>query len=196
MIYGHWLNTENYYLLNKNNKNPAKNRIFLLVFMKIEILKQEHWQEVRAIFIGGILTKNATFTTVNEVLDWKNWSENYFLHSRLIAKENNTILGWAVLTPYSKKYAYRGVAEVSVYISEISKNKGIGTKLLKKLIETSEKNNIWTLQSRIYPENRASLHIHKKNNFKVIGVMKKVAQIDKIWRDVIILERRSKKVGN
>jgi len=163
--------------------------------MEIKALKEEHWETVRAIFIEGIHTKNATFSLISEVPMWKEWSENHLLHSRFVAIQNSKVMGWAALSPYSEKHAYRGVAEVSVYISMEARGKGIGEKLLKTLVKASEENAIWTLQSRIYPENKASLYIHEKCGFNALGTMNKAGQIDGVWRDVIILERRSKKVG-
>lgn len=164
--------------------------------MEVKHLTKEYWSQVKSIFIDGILTKNATFMTLEEVPSWKIWSETHLLHSRFVVIKGGNVLGWCALTPYSKKHAYRGVAEVSVYVSLTERGKGIGNQLLKKLVEDSEKNGIWTLQARVYPENKASVHIHKQQGFVDIGTMKKAGQIDGFWRDVIILERRSKKVGN
>mgnify|MGYP000237258272 CR=1 FL=1 len=164
--------------------------------MEILNLKETHWEAVRTIFIDGIQTKNATFMLPSEVPSWKGWTENHLSHSRFIAIKDAQVIGWAALTPYSKKFAYRGVAEVSVYIKLDERGNGFGKMLLERLVKASEENAIWTLQSRIYPEKETSLHIHKACGFKALGTMKKAAQIDGIWRDVIILERRSKKVGN
>ncbi|MBL4905412.1 MAG: N-acetyltransferase [Flavobacteriaceae bacterium] len=164
--------------------------------MEILNLKATHWEAVRAIFIDGIQTKNATFMLPSEVPSWKGWTENHLSHSRFVAIKDSEIIGWSALSPYSKKVAYRGVVEVSVYIKLDKRGSGLGKLLLERLVKASEENNIWTLQSRIYPENKASLHIHKACGFKVLGTMKKAAQIDGIWRDVIILERRSEIVGN
>ena len=159
-------------------------------------LKETHWEAVRTIFVEGILTNNATFTSLSEVPSWNDWSKNHLIHSRFVAVYNDKVVGWSALTPYSEKYSYRGVAEVSVYVALEEKDKGIGKKILQKLVATSEENGIWTLHARVYPENEASIHIHKQLDFFDIGTMKKAGKIDEIWRDVIILERRSKKVGN
>jgi L-amino acid N-acyltransferase YncA len=99
------------------------------------------------------------------------------------------------LVPVSGRCVYAGVAEVSVYISADARGKGLGKLLLQKLIEESEANNLWTLQAGIFPENIASIKIHQDSGFRIIGKREKIGKMNGIWRDTLLLERRSDKVG-
>ena len=128
-----------------------------------------------------------------QVPTWKDWNETHHQHSRFVLLENKTVLGWCAIAPVSKRDAYKGVAEVSVYVSLDSLGKGIGNKLMQVLINSSEENGIWTLYSSLFPENSGSVKLHTKNGFKLIGVREKIAQQDGIWRDTVLYERRSKK---
>lgn len=105
------------------------------------------------------------------------------------------MVGWAALIPVSTRKVYEGVAEVSIYISIKYKGLKIGTELLKKLIEKSETEGFWTLQSGIFPENKASIKLHQNHGFRIIGYREKIGLMNGIWRDTILLERRSKKIG-
>ncbi len=168
----------------------------LLFYMNIQNIQKEQWQDVCAIFIQGIETKNATFSTMEELPTWEQWDSKYHKHSRLFAQEEGgKVQGWAALLPYSTKYAYRGIAEVSIYFDLAARGKGYGAELLQRLIEASESNGIWSLHARIFPENKASIAIHQKLGFRTVGTLQKAGQIDGVWRDVILLERRSTKVG-
>ena len=131
-------------------------------------MKKEHWPEVETIYLEGIKTKNATFETASP--GWDKWNESHLTHCRFVLKQDNNIIGWASLGTYSKRYVYRGVAEASIYIAISATGKGFGTCLLKKLIEASETNGIWTLQTGIFPENIASIIIHKKSGFREVGI--------------------------
>jgi L-amino acid N-acyltransferase YncA len=105
------------------------------------------------------------------------------------------VLGWAALTPVSSRCVYAGVAEVSVYVSANARGKKIGSLLLQELINQSEENGIWTLQSGIFPENKASISLHEKNGFRIIGYRERIGKMGNVWRDNISLERRSNKIG-
>lgn len=158
--------------------------------MKIRALVPKDWTQVEAIFLEGIQTKNATFRT--EVPSWADWNSGHHQHSRFVMIDNLAeIIGWIAIAPVSKRPAYKGVAEISIYIASKASGQGIGQQLLEKVIASSEKNGIWTLYASIFPENEASIHIHTKNGFEIVGRRKKIAQLDGIWRDTIILERRS-----
>lgn len=159
--------------------------------MRIEKLTKKYWEEIAQIYQDGIATKNATFRT--EVPTWEDFDASHCQHSRFIAIKNENIIGWCAITPVSKRYEYRGVAEVSVYVSLSFIGKGIGDILLRELIKSSEENGIWTLYSSLFPENKASVHLHLKNNFRLIGIREKIAQQDGVWRDTVLYERRSKK---
>ena len=123
---------------------------------KIEIMTEADWPQVRAIYEEGIATRNATFET--EVSEWSEWDKEHLKNCRFIARNDNKTLGWAALSPVSSRCIYSGVAEISVYVSAISRGKGIGKILLNKLIDESENINIWTLQAGIFPENQ--IHVH------------------------------------
>ena len=154
---------------------------------------QKHWEAVKIIYEEGIATGNATFETAAP--SWQEWDNAHIKTCRIIATDNNEVLGWAALTPVSSRCVYAGVAEVSVYVAATARGKKIGSLLLNELIKQSEQNGIWTLQSGIFPENRASISMHKKNGFRIIGYREKIGKMGNVWRDNIYLERRSLTVG-
>jgi len=161
--------------------------------MKIASLKQEHFEAVREIYAQGIATGIATFQ--EEVPTWESWDESHLKKGRLVALNGDDIAGWAALTPVSGRCVYAGVAEVSIYIHPNHRGKGIGRALLKALIAESEKQNLWTLQAGIFPENAASLKIHQQCGFRQVGYREKIGQLNSVWRDTILLERRSQTIG-
>lgn len=161
--------------------------------MEITLLKQTHYPSVANIYLEGIATGHATFQT--EAPDWNNWDKTHLPHSRFIAVDNDIILGWAALTPVSSRCVYAGVAEVSIYVSTKHHGKGVGDLLMQKLVEDSEANNIWTLQSGIFPENKASIGLHIKHGFRIMGTREKIGKMNDTWRDTVIMERRSKVAG-
>ena len=160
---------------------------------KIEKMKHEDWEQVSKIYKEGIKTGNATFET--KVPSWESWISKHLSCCNIVARRENKILGWAAVSPTSSRNIYSGVTEVSIYVSKECKRKGIGLALLKELIELSENNGIWTLQAGIFPENKASINLHKKCGFKIVGTREKIGKMNDVWRDVILMERRSKKVG-
>ncbi|MCW3109559.1 MAG: N-acetyltransferase [Segetibacter sp.] len=151
------------------------------------------WQAVKQIYEDGIATGNATFQ--QSAPTWEEWNSSHLSHSRIIAKEGDNILGWAALTLVSGRCVYAGVAEVSVYVSDKARGKGLGKQLLQKLIEESEANNIWTLQAGIFPENTASIKIHEACGFRILGTRERIGKMNGVWRDTILFERRSKTIG-
>ena len=161
----------------------------------IEIIEMTapHWGEVKRIYLEGIATGQATFQT--SAPDWEQWDSSHLASCRLVAVERGQVLGWAALTPVSGRCVYAGVAEVSVYISSEARGKGIGRLLLEELVTESEKNNYWTLQAGIFPENEASLRLHEAAGFRIIGTRERIGQMNGVWRDTVLLERRSKIVG-
>ena len=161
--------------------------------MQILPLLPEHWPAVKAIYESGLATGHATFQT--SAPSWEEWDTAHLKHSRLIAVQDNQILAWAALTPVSGRCVYAGVAEVSVYVDAERRGQGLGEQLLQALIEESEANGLWTLQAGIFPENIASLKIHEKTGFRQVGVREKIGQMNGIWRDTVLLERRSKTVS-
>ncbi len=160
--------------------------------MEFVIINETNYSQVAKIYAEGIKTGIATFEA--QIPNWKTWDENHLSFGRIALIQSELMLGFASLSPVSKREVYKGVAEVSVYVSEDQKGKGFGKKLLFKLIEISEENNIWTLQSGIMRANKGSIHIHKKCGFRIIGYREKIGQLQGVWLDNIILERRSKKV--
>jgi phosphinothricin acetyltransferase len=161
--------------------------------MEILSLLKEHYPTVAGIYKEGILTGNATFQA--EAPTWEEWDNSHLKHSRIVAMEKDQVVGWAALTPVSGRCVYAGVAEVSVYVSQSHRGKGIGKWLLQELISDSEKNNIWTLQAGIFPENEASLRLHEELGFRRIGYRERIGQMNGKWRDTVQLEKRSAVVG-
>jgi len=157
------------------------------------MLKSEHYPSVRKIYEEGIATGNATFQA--ESSEWGEWDSSHLKHSRIVAIDNGEVTGWAALTPVSGRCVYAGVAEVSVYVGNRHRGKGIGKLLLDHLISESESNNLWTLQAGIFPENASSLKIHERAGFRKIGLREKIGMMKGVWRDTVLLERRSKIVG-
>lgn len=161
--------------------------------MHILSLHKEHWPQVRTIYEEGIATGQATFQQTAP--DWKEWDEGHLPHSRIVAMLEDNVVGWAALSPVSKRPHYAGVAEVSVYVGEEARGQKIGSALLTELIRLSEAAGIWTLQSSIFPENTASVRLHERHGFRLMGRRERIAQDKGVWRDTIIMERRSKTVG-
>ncbi|WP_207511309.1 GNAT family N-acetyltransferase [Longitalea luteola] len=154
---------------------------------------QEHAGPVLEIYGHGIASGMATFET--EVPRWEMFDRKYLPHSRIIAIIDNQPVGWAALSPVSTRTCYRGVAEVSVYVHQQHQRKGIGRTLLVELIDASERNGIWSLLSVIHEENRASIHLHEQCGFRYIGYRERIAQLHGVWRSTVMLEKRSKLVG-
>lgn len=152
-----------------------------------------HWNAVKSIYEEGIKTSNATFQS--HAPEWEDWNNSHLTNCRIIALVNNEVAGWAALTPVSGRCVYAGVAEVSVYVAEKFRGQKIGHALLGELIKQSEQNNIWTLQAGIFPENKSSIKIHVANDFRIIGLREKIGEMNGIWRDTILMERRSKIIG-
>jgi len=161
--------------------------------MKLIEISKENYPEVARIYGEGLLTGTATFETT--IPSWEKWDAGHLPFGRIMAVEENNNLGWAALSPVSSRCVYGGVAEVSVYVSDSARGNGVGEFLLKKLIEISEENNIWTLQSGIFRENVPSHKLHIKCGFREIGYKEKVGQLRGVWKDNVLLERRSKIVG-
>lgn len=161
--------------------------------MFIRNFDKKDFSAVKEIYQQGIDTGNATFQT--EAKNWDEWNRSMLINCRIVATEKNNILGWASLSPVSSREVYSGVAEVSVYVSKEAQGKGVGNRLLSELISASERHNIWMLQAGIFPENFGSLALHKNNGFRQLGLREKLGQMHGVWRDVILIERRSKLIG-
>ncbi|MDA7759941.1 GNAT family N-acetyltransferase [Amylibacter sp.] len=161
--------------------------------MKIRNFKKSDFTSVKSIYQQGIDTGNATFQ--KKAKGWNEWNSSFLTACRIVAELNDEVVGWAALSAASDRIVYSGVAEVSIYIAKNYANYGIGNSLLSELITTSEMEGIWTLQSGIFPENEASIAIHFKNGFKILGTREKLGQLNGRWQDIVFMERRSKEVG-
>lgn len=156
----------------------------------------EDWEFVLAIYVDGIATGQATFETAPP--SWERWDSGHLSFGRLVAisDDDGRPRGWAALSPVSARSVYRGVAEVSVYVSRHSRGLGVGRALLNQIIVESEKNGVWSIQASIFPENGASIALHQNCGFREVGTRERVARLNGIWRDTVLLERRSKLVGS
>jgi L-amino acid N-acyltransferase YncA len=159
----------------------------------IRYFEQNDFNSVKDIYQQGIDSGDATFETYAK--EWDEWNNSMLKACRLVAVENDQVVGWAALSLVSSRWVYRGVAEVSVYVANEAQGKGIGHTLLSNLVEESEKEGFWTLQAGIFPENERSIALHRKNGFRIIGLREKLGKMDGKWRDVVLIERRSKAVG-
>jgi L-amino acid N-acyltransferase YncA len=161
--------------------------------ISIRPLTAGDWDAVLAIYLEGIATGNATFQQTAP--DWFEWNRSHLAACRIVARSGYEIVGWAALSSVSSRCVYAGVAEVSVYVAQSARGSGIGTQLLASLIAASEAEGIWTLQAGIFPENTASIRLHTKAGFRVVGTRERLGCMNRRWRDVILLERRSSVVG-
>ncbi|MED4163169.1 GNAT family N-acetyltransferase [Halalkalibacterium halodurans] len=161
--------------------------------IRIIEMTDNDWPEVERIYREGIETGNATFET--EAPSWEKWDAGHVKSCRFVAKSKEKVVGWVALSPVSSRCVYQGVAEVSVYVGSTGRGKGVGRKLLASVVEESEKQGYWTLQASVFPENVASLKLHRQLGFREVGKRERLAKREGVWRDVILLERRSEKVG-
>ncbi len=159
----------------------------------IETLTEKDWHAVSAIYAEGIATGNATFEKA--IPEWEKWDSGHLSSCRFVARSGKDVLGWAALASVSGRCVYAGVAEVSIYVAARARGQKVGLKLLQELIEASEREGIWTLQAGIFPENIASIELHKRCGFSTVGTRKRLGRMDGRWRDVCLMERRSKTVG-
>lgn len=161
--------------------------------VEIQTMLAAHWPEVCQIYEEGIATGNATFETTAPA--WIDWDRQHLPGCRWVALDGGTVVGWAALSPVSSRCIYAGVAEVSVYVAERARGRGVGRLLLNRLITCAEQAGIWTLQAGIFPENEASIRLHERCGFRVVGRREKLGVLNGAWRDVVLMERRSTVVG-
>lgn len=155
----------------------------------IAALDARDWDDVARIYADGIASGVATFET--EVPAWEDWDRAHLAGHRLLAREEGRAVGWAALAPVSSRCVYAGVAEVSVYVAAAARGRGVGTALLGALVESSEAGGVWTLEAGILPENEASVRMHERCGFRVVGRRERLGRMRGTWRDVLLLERRS-----
>ena len=159
----------------------------------MRLMRPEDADKVLEIFQQGINGGNATFDKVAPT--WEAWDTKHLNVCRFVLEdENNEVVGWCALQPMSNRACFRGVAEVSIYLDGSVQGKGLGTLLMKKLILDSEEHEFWTLQAGIFPENEVSISIHERQGFRVVGKREKIGEMNGQWRDIILMERRSKVV--
>ena len=150
------------------------------------------WPRVEAIYADGIATGNATFET--EPPGWEDFDAGRLAGQRLVAVENGVVVGWAALSPTSARACYAGVVEHSVYVAAEARGRGVGRALLEALLASADAAGLWTIQTSIFPENEASLALHEAVGFRVVGRRERIARLDGVWRDTLLLERRSPRV--
>jgi L-amino acid N-acyltransferase YncA len=160
---------------------------------RIDTMQPDDWHQVECIYEEGIATRTATFET--SAPEWETWDKSHVEGCRLVVRTNDAVVGWAALTRVSGRCVYAGVAEVSVYVAAVVRGKGMGKALLGELVRQSEQGGFWTLQAGILRENTASIRLHKACGFREVGYRERIGQLDGVWRDVILMERRSTIVG-
>jgi L-amino acid N-acyltransferase YncA len=161
--------------------------------IRVRDLRPGDWPEVSRIYAEGIATRNATFET--DVPAWEAWSAARLPEHRLVAEVDGAVVGWIALAPVSSRCCYAGVAEISVYVAEAARGRGVGSVLLARLIERAESAGIWTLETGVFPENEASLALLRRSGFREVGIRERIGRLDGVWRDVVFLERRSEVVA-
>ena len=159
----------------------------------IDDMHPADWEAARSIYQQGIATGHATFET--DVPTWSEWNASHLNTCRLVARQGNQTVGWVALSPISGRHVYSGVAEVSIYVAASARGRGIGHALLDRLITASEREGVWTLQASMFPENMSSVRLHKACGFRKVGYRERIAQMKGVWRDTVLMERRSDIVG-
>jgi L-amino acid N-acyltransferase YncA len=147
------------------------------------------WPLVEAIYSAGIATGDATFETATP--SWAEFDVGHHREHRFVAEEDGNVVGWVALSPTSTRACYSGVAEHSVYVAESARGRGVGRMLMERLLESADAGGIWTMQTSIFPENKASLALHERVGFRVVGRRERIAELDGVWRDTLLLERRA-----
>jgi len=159
----------------------------------IRTLRADDWPAVKAIYEQGIASGNATFET--RAPTWADWDAAHDGRHRLVADEAGHVVGWAALAPVSARACYAGVAENSVYVDGRARGRGVGRALLEALVEEADRDGIWTIETSIFPENAASIALHERCGFRIVGRRDRIAQLRGVWRDTVLMERRSEWVG-
>jgi L-amino acid N-acyltransferase YncA len=157
--------------------------------LAVEPMSASDWPQVAEIYRQGLETGHATFET--EVPSYAAWDESHLEEARLVARVDGAIVGWAALSPVSDRCVYGGVAEDSVYVAPAAGGRGVGRALLAELVRRAESAGIWTLQAGIFPENAVSLTLHERCGFRIVGRRERLGKHRGVWRDVLLVERRS-----
>lgn len=182
-------------LSNWPNRLPFRQRVTsrLAATVQVSLMTATDWPAVRAIYEEGIATGNSTFETTTP--DWAAWDAAHRPDCRLVARHHERVIGWTALTPVSSRLVYGGVAEDSIYVAAAARGRGVGRALLAALVDASEAAGIWTLQAGIFPENAASLALHLACGFQIVGRRQRISFHQGAWRDFMLLERRSDRIG-
>ena len=159
---------------------------------EVRDLRPGDWPEVARIYAEGIQTGNATFET--EIPSWQAWDAAHLDEHRFVAERDGRVVGWVALAPVSSRCCYAGVAEISAYVAEQARSQGVGRELLATAIESSERAGIWTLQTGVFPENKPSLGLLRRFGFRALGTQERIGRLHGVWRNVVLLERRSEVV--
>jgi L-amino acid N-acyltransferase YncA len=155
---------------------------------EIRPMTPEDWPAVAAIYAEGIATRAATFET--EPPDYESFDASHHAEHRLVATEDGRVVGWVALAPTSSRACYAGVARSSVYVSESARGRGVGRALMDAVVASATEDGIWTIQAGMFPENVASLALHESLGFRFVGRFERIAQLDGVWRDTVLLELR------
>jgi phosphinothricin acetyltransferase len=158
--------------------------------VEIRALEREDWPRVEAIYAEGIATGNATFETSPP--SWDEFDAARLHAHRFVAVDGREVVGWIAVTPTSSRECYAGVVEHSVYVAESARGRGIGRALLDAVVQSTDAAGIWTIQTSVFPENAATLALHERSGFRVVGRRERIAELDGVWRDTLLLERRSR----
>jgi L-amino acid N-acyltransferase YncA len=153
----------------------------------VEEMRPEDWQACARIYEEGL--DLGTFE--DEVPSWESWDAGHLSEPRLVARENGSVIGWAALAPYSTRPCYRGVVENSVYVGWAARGRGVGRALLEELVRRADDAGLWTIQAGIFAGNEASIALHARCGFRVVGTRERIARKRGEWRDVVVMERRS-----
>jgi L-amino acid N-acyltransferase YncA len=151
-------------------------------------LHPDDYPSVAAVFAEGVATGQATFET--QVPSWETWDAAHLRDHRFVAELDGDVVGWVAVVPYSRRAVYRGVGEESVYVAERARGRGVGRALLEAVIASARDGGLWTLQAGVFPDNTASLELHRRLGFREVGVRERIGRLDGVWRDVVVLELR------
>jgi L-amino acid N-acyltransferase YncA len=161
--------------------------------VEVRSMRPADWNAVRRIYLEGIASRHGTFE--EKAPTWKKWNQSHRRRPRLVAAANGRVVAWAAVSPISSRSVYAGVAELSIFVAASARGKGVGQALLSRLVRAAEEAGLWTLQAGIFPENRASLAIHRRCGFRKVGRRERIGKQGAVWRDVVLLERRSRSIG-
>ncbi len=166
--------------------------------VRTRLMQDTDQDAVLGIYAEGIASGHATFTSI--VPSWPEWDKTYLPNCRVVATKNEDVIGWVALKPVSTRPVYRGVTDISIYVASSSHGTGVGKRLMADIIDISEAEDIWTIRAHMFPESYISKHLHETFGFRTVGISEKAGKMENgpftgVWRDVRLMERRSKRVG-